>query len=48
MFCLKIYHEDWTTFNDYTRTVIHQWLNNSRSDAVAVRLKAQAQMAGTA
>jgi hypothetical protein len=42
MFCLKIYYEDWKNFNDYTKTVMHQWLNESCSEAVASRLEGRA------
>jgi hypothetical protein len=42
MFCLKIYYEDWKNFNDYTKTVIHQWLSESCSEAVTSRLKGRA------
>jgi hypothetical protein len=47
MFCLKIYYEDWNKFNDYTRNIINQWLNESCSDAVASCLEDRVTTAGT-
>jgi hypothetical protein len=45
MFCLKIYYGDWRNFNGYTKTVVHQWLKESCSEAVASRLRAPASIA---
>jgi hypothetical protein len=42
MFCLKIYYEDWKNFNNYTKIVMRQWLNESCSEAVASRLEGRA------
>ncbi|MGD2124668.1 MAG: hypothetical protein PVG99_01220 [Desulfobacteraceae bacterium] len=42
MFCLKVVYEDWRNFNDYTKKVMHQWLNESCSEAVACRLRGHA------